>query len=247
MKNHKKILLLSLFFLQFNFIFSQSELIHENVKDYNYFSQKTFGPNGKYFFWLSLDYFFKTPNPINQQVAIQYFTSAQFNYGYKIKIKFLKIFSLGTDFHYSCEYFTFKNQFLANTNPAIFNLEKLILNNLGSEFFLRIKYDKNQNSFGIYSDFGVWGDWIFDNRHTIKLENLQNNIYQSSKQKIVNKNLSYINDYQYGAYLRIGYNKYALTIKYRLSNMFSDNFISSFSKYDMPKLSLGFHLSIPLE
>jgi len=247
MKSYKKLLLLFFLFLQYNFMFSQTELIHENVKDYNYFSQKKYGPNGRFFAWLSADYFFKTPNPIENQVPVEYFTSAQFNYGYKFKVKFLRIFSLGTDLHYSCEYFTFKNQFLANTNPAIYDKEKLVLNNIGTEIFLRIKFDRNQNSFGIYSDFGVWGDWTFDNRHTIKLENLTNNFYQGSKMKIVNKNLAYVADYQYGAYLRLGYGKVALVIKYRISDLFLDDFVSTFSQFDMPKLSFGIHFSIPFE
>ncbi|MBN2891112.1 MAG: hypothetical protein JXL97_04525 [Bacteroidales bacterium] len=225
-------------------IFAQKDIVYEKVDEYDYFETQNYGVNGKHFLWGYYDVSFYTPNPFENQIGIKYGSSYSLTYGFKYKLKIFNWFSTGLDVNYNIHNFSFKNQFLSTYPSSANTSEKLVLNNIGSEFYLRFFIGKHGNTMGKYFDLGAYGTYNFSNRHILKIKNATPNYFFANQQKIVNKNLAYIENIQYGGVLRIGYNGYAIVAKYRFSDLFSNDFLQIVTPNDLPRFTIGFELSI---
>lgn len=227
-----------------NNLFAQHEVISENVSEYDYFSTQKYGVNGTHFFWGYYDIHFYTPSIYGEQINVKYGQTYGFSYGIKYKLQIFNWLATGLDANYNFENYTLKDRFLNTASPSKDVVEKIGMNNLGSEFYLRFFIGKRGNTMGKYLDLGAFGAFNFANNHNIKIKNASPNYYFSQQQKISNKNLAYILNLQYGGVFRLGYNKYAIVAKYRLSDIFSQDFKQTFGFEELPRLSIGFELNI---
>ncbi len=225
-------------------LFSQRHIINENVDDYKFFTNQKYGIKGTHFFWYYIGLGFYTPNPFDNHINTTYGLTNNFSFGLKYKLQIFKWLSFGADLNYNFDNFKMKSPFLYHSFYYEENHEKLIVNNTGSEVFLRFFIGKNNNIMGKFFDLGVTGSYVFSNKHIIKIKGTEPNYFFSESQKIINKNVSYISDFQYGGVFRFGYNNLSFYVKYRLSDLFTKHFIQTISTYDLPKLSVGVEVNV---
>lgn len=242
MKKTTIFLIITLF--SFN-LFSQRHILKEDIDEYNYFGKQEFGVNGAHFVWLYYDLRFFTPSVYENQLDVKYGQSYAFTYGSKYKLRIFNWLAMGTDFNYNFENYAIKNMLFQTENQT--NIEKIsdkfFLNNLGSEFYIRLFIGKHGNAMGKFIDFGAFGTYTFANSQTTKIT-YQKAVNYSNKTKITNKKLSFIKPSQYGGVVRLGVSHFAIVGKYRFSDILKNDFQQTISAYELPKLSIGIELSI---
>lgn len=240
----KVITTLMLLFLICTSVFSQKEIIHEKVGDYDYFKTQKFAVNGTHFVYnyMAIDFF--TPSIYGQQIDVKYRESLSFTYGLKYKLRVFNWLATGLDINYNIQSYRLKKSFmyspLANENVS----EKLSFGDIGSEYYLRFNIGKHGNSMGNYFDFGVFGYYNLSNKHIVDIKNTNSIVFLSEDQSITNKKLSYISKFHYGGVLRIGFDKYAIVAKYRISDIFTSDFMQTMNYTDLPRLSIGFEFGM---
>ncbi len=222
---------------------AQSTVLDENVDDYTVFDKKKFGPNGKHytFMYYSLDFY--TPSIYGDQTQIFYGQSYRFSTGMKYKFQLTKWLSTGTDLNYSiinynmAEKVGFYPIFYGETG---FFDEKIVFNNLGTEVFMRFFIGKRGNTMGKYIDIAGFGFWSINNRAIQKFDSM---IF-GDKTKIVLKNIDWFNKYNYGAMLRFGYKFFAVTMKYRISDLRNEGTVRDAFANDFPKFTFGIEFAM---
>ena len=130
-------------------------------------------------------------------------------------------------------------------NANIHDKETLRLNNLGFEIFQRINFGRRGNFVGKFIDMGLYYNWAFDVKHAYKDKiDQSNNPDMAKNTKIINRNLNYIDDFNYGLRARLGFNRSVLTFTYRLSDLFDKTFHNNEIDIEMPRFTLGIQLGI---
>ncbi len=227
--------------------FSQEYVISENVSEYDYFEMPKYGINGKNYIWFFMDMSFYTPNPIDDQAKIQYGRSNAFTLGLKYKHRIFNWFGTGLKVAFSTQKFRYTNTRINNftfdtliSNPAS---TKYILNSFEGEYYLRFNFGKYGSSLGKYLDLGVFGGYVANTKEVIKIKHKNSNKLVK-EQELFNKNLSFIENLQYGGVARIGIKKLAIVAKYRLSDIIEKQTLNQYKTYDLPKLSVGIELNL---
>lgn len=244
MNKIKIIFILILITAQFSF--SQRTLLEEDINSYDFEKPKN-GPNLLHFthWYLGLGFF--TPDPLEESIEIQYGKSNSFTIGYRYKLKATNWLSFGADLEYNTMSYHFKNAFFydeTSENQTKHDLEKLRIHNAGTEVYLRFNFGKRGNIIGKFVDFAGYGTLNFDAKHIFIDKFPSPTAYNSKKVKVVNSNLNYINFLNYGARLRFGYNRYAVCISYRLSDILSKEFKTENLQPELPRLNVDFQIGL---
>lgn len=212
-------------------LFSQEILIDEMVEDTILDNQ---GPNRQNFSHNYLSFSFPITNTENNLMKIVPIASYQFEFGMKYKRKLNSYLAFGGDFFYNrTRYKIEQDSSKVFPDTLQFDKQKLALNNLGADVFLRLNLGKRGNIVGKYLDLGFYGEWIYKGKFLSK----------NKQDKLINTeeyiNPSYLNRLNYGAKIEIGFNQFAFVGKYRMSDLFTQT-----NQPLMPKFMLGLQIGV---
>ncbi|MCF6185158.1 MAG: PorT family protein [Bacteroidales bacterium] len=237
MKSLKIILLI---LLTGNFAFGQTKDTTSIKKTHN---KEVFGANKAHYVYAYFNFMFATPPDEGTDADIFYGKSHSVSYGVRYRFKIADFFAVGVGLNYTYYAWHFKqNDSKKIPTSNIYDKEKLKINTLGTDVFLRFNFGKRSNTVGNYIDLGGYGDWDFyDSRVFTNFVNNTNPDGFSTSTGI-NSNLNYLNKINYGAEVRIGYGKIVLFTKYRLSDIFTKRYKEAISSTELPRLSVGIEI-----
>jgi hypothetical protein len=216
-------------------IFSQkTKPSTEYLSPEKYKSETIWSCIDKHFGYFIFDYSkpisFNTPNE-------KILNSGSINLGYLYRYKFFKFFDIGLGLNYSRNNKALNKNVMNHFDPSgYYDKIKIINNNFLSEVFMRITYgEASYNKLGFYLDLGGYFSYTISAGTFYSFENKY--IYE----KIKFKNPEYLNYIDYGAVLRLGYNKTYLKL-----SLNTPLWIESFNGKDFQKslLNVGFGLNL---
>jgi hypothetical protein len=242
-----KELSLLIFLVIFTLISSsaQSVLIEENVKKYD-LDKPTYGPNLRHFTHFYIGYGFIVDKPRGNGIQIQHDWSHTLIVGYRYKLKIFNFLAIGTDFnYYYMVYYLKQNSSKTVPNSILHDKEKLKFNNLGAEAWLRINFGRRGNYMGNFMDFGAFYNWGFSAKHFYQDRvDDKTNPYMAKVIRVTNRDLNYVEPFNYGVRARIGFNRFVIAGTYRLSNLFTQDFRDNVADVELPRFSIGLQFGL---
>jgi len=224
------ILLLSFLFLTAN---TQEIVFSQDVKSDTV--RPTKGPNLKYFThpYIGLGF----PLYTNEDVTYTKTGSSMIvDYGVRFKRRFTNTFAVGLDLSMNWAAYKIK-QAAGKSFPgsAINKKEKFQVNSLTPAVYARINVGKRGNFVGNFMDLGAYGSWNWKRAHKTTNEN-----DEGERVKVLTSRLTYMESLSYGLLARIGINRYVLSARYRLSDLFK----SSSAIPEVPRFSAGLEVGL---
>jgi len=213
--------------------FSQDILLAQDVKGDTL--QPLFGPNLKHFTFGYIGV--GLPVFTNEDVAYTKFgASSTIDFGIRYKRKLSNTFAIGLDLGANLSaYKISQEQGKTIPDTGINDKEKFQINTLNGSAFFRINMGRRGNYIGNYLDFGAYYGWNMVKKHKTVNENPED-----ERVKLSTSKLKYIDNFSSGLLARAGISRYALTARYRLS----DIFVSSSTIPELPRLTIGFEIGI---
>ncbi|NPA44027.1 MAG: hypothetical protein GXO49_00680 [Chlorobi bacterium] len=232
----KRLLTLIIILLFSFYSFSQDEEIKND---------DNFGLNKKHFVHSFLNFGFMTPPKDGDGADINYGKSNSFSYGIKYRYKISETVYFGLSLYYNHQSWNIK-QDEGKLIPVstLYDSEKIILNNLGNDVFIRIKVKKKEYGFGNYIDIAPYGEWAFRTFREAKTESANNTVLGEDYNVLKNVNPNYIETLQYGIKLKFCMGRFGIVGKYRLSDLFSEDFKQQVSSTEFPRLNIGVELGL---
>ena len=213
--------------------FSQEILLEQNVKSDTI--RPTRGPNLKNYYHVYLGLGF----PVYTNEAVNYTkpgTSLTFDFGVRYKRRITNFLAVGLDLGMNATAFKVKQDQGKTVPDTIINdSEKFRISTTMSSAFVRINVGRRGNYIGNYLDLGAFGCWNMVKKHITA-----NKDSQGEKVKVETSRLKYVENFSYGVLARIGTNRYALTARYRMSDIFK----ASYALPELPRLTVGFELGL---
>lgn len=228
-----KRLITLVFFLFSMMAFSQDVLLEQNVDSHA--AKPTYGPNLRNFFhwYVGLGFPVATAGDQNYTKPV---ASADLNFGIRYKLRFTNFLALGCDLGVTSTAYKIKQDDSKTVPDTRLNdKEKIQLNTLLGDAWVRINVGRRGNYIGNYLDIGAYGGWNFMKKHKTLNTNADN-----EKVKVSTTRLNYVEDLSYGLMARLGTNRYALTARYRSS----DIFVPQANLPELPRLVLGVELGL---
>jgi hypothetical protein len=215
-----------------------------------------FGPNLKHYTHFYLGYGFVVGPSENKGSQVKYPASHEWVIGLRYKYKVGEVYALGLDLTLTPQVFHLKQK-EGKTLPTttLYEYEKLKFNNLGLTFYNRFNWDKRGNYMGNFVDLGVYGNWLASAAHVYADEEIfgvGGPLSGVKNVKVRESGLEYVADFNYGALVRVGFNRYVFYGTYRISDLFD----SGHSVFDpetgknlwgfpeLPRFTIGFQLSL---
>ncbi|MCF6366003.1 MAG: PorT family protein [Bacteroidales bacterium] len=227
-------------------IYSFSGIAQETKDDNKNKSEKKFGANNTHYVHSYLNIGFMMPLTEGEGADILYGKSHTFTYGARYKFKIADFFALGTGINY-----TYKVWHLSQVDTKVvpgdmmYDKEKIRTNNLGGDVFIRFNIGKRDNTIGNYIDLGAYGEYAYAISREVTINaNDPNNPLGSEYITVTYFHLNYLEKLNYGLQARLGYGKFVLFGKYRMSNLFTDNFKTAISTSEFPRLIIGLEMGM---
>jgi hypothetical protein len=240
MKRSKRIILFFVLIFSVHSAYSQQVLLQEDVKLDSV--RPTHGQNLKNFAQFYAGPLIMIPQ-LDQNAKNGFLYSMGFQFGYRYKRRLNNTFALGYDFLYTrCDYG------IAQDTPKVFNNdekfieENLTLNCLGTDAYLRLNFGRRGNIIGKYIDFTGFANWNFS-----KVYYSKEKLADGRVQKRWYPNQKFVEPLQYGAGIRIGVNRYALSCQYRLSDVIktkNTNADPIWLNAELPRIMIGIEIGI---
>jgi len=220
-------------------ISGQTVLLEENVKEFFEYKSQS-GPNLKNYAHWYLEIGWFVDKVSGDSVEVNYGKTHTFTAGYRYKRKLTNWYAIGGDIQYGRLSYSIKqNEVKAFPTTDIHKRENFIVNNIGAELYQRINIGKRGNAIGKYIDMAAYGNWGFNIRHFYEDKLDVANLYHAKQVKVRNKNLNYAIPYNYGVRIRIGIERYAFSVTYRLSELLDDTY-----DFEFPRISLGIQIGL---
>lgn len=229
---------LIIFILFSTALMSQEDKVDEYNRNLDDLTIPKRGPNKSKYTHAFLAYGFWVGPSEGDSSSIKYGNSSTFSVGFRNKYRLAKFYEVGFDFSYLRTRFLPVQDSAKNVpNRALHDKEMIATNALELLVFNRFKFKNKEHSAGIFLDLGAYGNW---NYRTVHYTRNERGISGAKERVIKNYNLDYLNNYAYGVAARIGFNRFALDVRYRLSTVFTSN--SKFGEF--PNLSIGLQLGL---
>ena len=220
--------------------FSQTVLLEQDVtKDT---LPRTYGPNLRNFRHFYYSFGFVAGGSENKNLEINYGRSIEAAIGYRYKRKINNFYSFGWNMNCNIKNFNIReNAFKIFPNPAIHYKEKLITRNLALEVYNRFNFDTKRGDFiGNFIDIGAFAEWnFFPTEVTIDNYNFANGSLAGNTKQI-HSDLAYINYFNYGINVDLGFNRYVIYCSYRLSNIFNNTIVFP----ELPRIIVGLQVGL---
>jgi hypothetical protein len=166
--------------------------------------------------------------------------------GIRYKLKFTEVFAIGADLNYTYHVWHLKqtdNKQIPNN--VLYDKEKLLNNNLGADAFMRFNIGKRTNSVGNFIDLGAYGEWNYSNARKYYIYvDMQGDPRAFDYYITSQRNLAFLEKINYGLTARVGYGRYVLFGKYRITDMFTPEFKVAISSTEFPKLIVGLEIGL---
>jgi hypothetical protein len=213
--------------------FSQEILLSQDVKADSL--RPTRGPNLKNYTHGYIGIGF----PLFTSEAVTYTKpglSTTFDFGIRYKRKLSPNFAMGLDLGVNFSAYHIKQGEGKSVPDSVINdKEKFQIGTTVGSAFARINVGRRGNYIGNYLDLGAYGGWNMQKKHKTTNEN-----EDGEKVKESTTRLTYIENFSYGLLGRIGIGRYALTSRYRLSDIFD----ASAEMPELPRLILGLEIGL---
>lgn len=213
--------------------YSQDVLLKQNVPQDA--TKPSYGPNLKHFVHAYVGLAFPVATN-SQQNFIKAGLSSDVDLGLRYKRRLSNTLALGLDLGINATAYKIR-QDDSKTVPDTYanDREKIQVNTAVSAAWFRINVGRRGNYIGNYLDLGAYGGWNYMKKH--KTVNINN---ADEKVKTLTTRLSYVENFAYGLLARLGTSRYALTAKYRASNIFT----AGSQLPELPRLMLGVELGM---
>jgi hypothetical protein len=215
-----------------NNVYNDKEVIEQSTDKH---------PNSKNFSHLFFGFGFALGNQTKKGSAVLYGKSHSFDIGWLYKYKFSERFNAGVDLYYNYQVFYLK-QDSAKTLPnnELHNKEKLVVNQVNGDVFIRIRLKRSPMLMGKFIDFGAYGGYIFNAKMIVYDKFSSVNSYGSKDVKTIYNKLNFLEPVQYGAFARFGLGHIVFTFQYRLTALFK----TAYNYADMPVYNVGLRLGL---
>lgn len=173
----------------------------------------------------------------NTNAAIKPLQSSNFSVGYRQIFRINQYIATGFTADINRNYFGIVQKNGKNVHDSILHRkESFQISHADASWFVRIQFQKRRGMhIGNFIDLGGFAGYnLTKTRFTENIDPF------GIKQRTWQRNILYINDFQYGLNARISINRYVVVAKYRLSEIFDTN--TGFSQ--LPPLSIGFEIGI---
>lgn len=221
-------------FLSVSFVaVSQEILLEQNVKGDTI--KPTHGQNLKHFSYGYAGISF--PVFTNEDAVYTKFgVSTAYDFGIRYKRKLTNTFAFGLDWGMSfADYHIKQGEGKMVPDTIINDKEKYLLNTMNGSVYFRFNVGRRGNYLGNYLDLGAYGGWNITKKHKTV-----NETEADEKVKVVTSRLKYFENFQYGILARIGIGRYALTARYRLSDLM----VPESSIPELPFLMIGAEIGL---
>jgi hypothetical protein len=207
---------------------SQEILLGQDVKGDTL--RPTYGPNLRHFTmgYIGLGF----PIYTNEDVAYTKFgASSTLDFGIRYKRKLSNTFAVGLDLGMNYSDYGVKQEEGKTVPDTVINdKEKFLVNTLNGSGYFRVNVGRRGNYIGNYLDLGAYYGWNMTKKYKTVNENTE-----GEKVRVSTSRLSYIENFSYGLLARVGISRYAVTARYRLSDIYK----SSCSMPELPRLTIG--------
>lgn len=213
--------------------FSQDILLQQDVKKDSL--RPVYGPNLKNFFhgYVGLGFPIFTNEAANFTKPM---ASTSFDFGLRYKRKITPHLATGFDLGITSTAYRIKqNDSKTVPDNVINDKEKIQISTLESSLWLRINVGRRGNFIGNYLDLGGYGGWNFQKKHKTTNTNADD-----EKVKITTSKLKYVDNFSGGLLARLGVGRYALTARYR----FTDLFKTAYNMPELPRLIVGVEVGL---
>lgn len=157
--------------------------------------------------------------------------SDKFTTGIYYKNKVSKAYSILLSANYGLSIYRFKTE-----EETLFN--RLRINEVNAEFGNRFNFGRRGNVVGNYLELGISGIYVFHTKQESKQKVDDPEVNYKSR-KVEFSGLKYVEQINYAAHARLGFNKFAITAEYRLSDLLNAN-----AGYSLPPLILGLRMDL---
>jgi hypothetical protein len=209
-------------------------------------SVTNFGPNKLHYVHPYVGVGFAVSPSEGEGGDVLYGKSHSITAGLRYKLRIVDMFAIGVDLNYTYYAWHLK-QVDSKRIPsaALYDKEKFLTDNLGGAFFLRFNIGKRINTIGNYVDLGAYGEWMYDNSYKAYWEyNVASDPTGFESYIATQKNLVYLENLNYGLLARAAYGKYALSVKYRMSDIFGNDFKALVSEAEFPRWMVGIEIGL---
>ncbi len=208
---------------------AQSVLMEEKVDFYEDLPER--GPNRKHYTHGYGSWGVLFGSAENSYIRTNPLFSHYFNLGVRYKRKLSNVYSLGYELEAGSHIFRLaEDEGRSFPDTIHFDKEKVNLYTLGLGLYNRFNFGRRGDYIGNFIDLGVYGEWNFASRYFYK-----NKYGNDQSRKLSIYNPGYVNTFNYGAFVRAGYNRYVLFARYRLSEIIDTE--KGFN--DLPPFSVG--------
>lgn len=213
--------------------FSQDILLQQNVKADTV--RPTRGPNLRNYVhgYVGLGFPVYTNEDVNYTKPG---ASSTFDFGIRYKRKITGFLAVGLDLGVFATAYKLKQDQPKTVPDTILNdKEKFQINSTVSSAYVRINVGRRGNYIGNFLDLGAYGGWNMVKKHKTINKN-----EAGEKVKVLTSKLKYVENFSYGILARVGSSRYALTARYRLSDIFA----SSYAMPELPRLTVGVEVGL---
>ena len=163
---------------------------------------------------------------------VKFIKSYNFRYGYWLRYKLSKYYSIGSSIEYYRQEFSLKKPIINDSfKNAKIKYVKQISNNGAISVFNRINFSEDY----FFIDFGAFCSYDFYPKITTKSTS-ENDEYTFKKTIFVKPDI--INKLNYGIDFKLNYDFIAIYMRYRISGLYINK------TYDLPKYAIGISLDI---
>ena len=209
-------------------------------------SDKKFGPNKTHYIHSHLNVGFMLPPAEGDGADILYGKSHIFTYGVRYKLKVVDFFAIGAGLNYTYQAWHM-DQSASKLVPddIIYDKEMIKSNNLGGDVFMRFNIGERNDKVGNYIDLGAYGEWAYGTSRETTINATDPSAPLGSEYSTAtNFHLNYLEKANYGLQARVGYGKFVLFGKYRMSDIFTEEFKTAISTTDLPRLIVGIEMGM---
>jgi len=228
----KKILFIVLLFVSTH-AFAQEILLEQNVKADSIRPSR--GQNLKNFTHFYIGFGF--PMHTNEDVTYTKFgSSISFDFGIRYKRKLTSFLASGFDLGIGVSTYNLSQDVPKTVPDSVSNdKEKFRISTLSPSVYLRFNVGRRGNYVGNFLDLGAYGSWNMRKLHfTINKNEFD------EKVRVETTRLGYMENLSYGFLARTGSNRYVVTAKYRMSDIFK----SSYAIPELPRLTIGVEVGL---
>ena len=215
---------------------AQQVLVQANVADDTI--KTTLGPNRRYFGHAYVG-FGLMAGPAGSGAGLRYgLRSSEQRAGGRLKVRFTQVLALTMDLGYAYRrYELAQNNQKTVPTSALHQSESLGLHQLYSEIGLRLNAGRRGNAVGSYLDLLAGGGWVAGTSHTTEDDPGPG----IGSVETTERGLAYLQRWTGGVGARLGFDRYSLVGRYRLSPTFQP---SDMAWPELPRWVLGVEVGL---